>query len=303
MEYLIAFLVGSSAEAAILRDKYVFKIVPMLNIDGVVNGNYRCNLAGVDLNRQWQDPSRKLHPTIYHTKQMIKKIREEREIVLFCDIHGHSRKNNIFFYGCSGKDTKKREHVIPLLMSKNCEVFSYKDCSFALQKDREATARIALWRELSIINCYTLEISFSGSDQGKYQFIHFNLPLFREMANTFCQTLVDYGDPDQRKVNAVLEEIDQMILKNQFNNADRGGMGGDALDDEDSDYSNDEVQLENEAAPGKGGNAPLLVGKNDDIMPQMMLKSPQLLEPTPDNAPRERSLNKKKKIVLKKKPQ
>lgn len=26
----------------------------MLNPDGVIVGNYRCNLAGVDLNRVWQ---------------------------------------------------------------------------------------------------------------------------------------------------------------------------------------------------------------------------------------------------------
>lgn len=27
--------------------------VPMLNPDGVINGNYRCNLAGFDLNRSF----------------------------------------------------------------------------------------------------------------------------------------------------------------------------------------------------------------------------------------------------------
>ena len=68
----------------------------MLNIDGVVIGNYRCNLSQVDLNRQWIDPSKKYHPTIYHTKQLIKRFKEERDLVLFCDIHGHSRKKNIF---------------------------------------------------------------------------------------------------------------------------------------------------------------------------------------------------------------
>ena len=71
IEYIIEFLVGNSQEARILRENFVFKIVPMLNIDGVINGNYRCNLAGVDLNRQWIDPSRKLHPTIYNTKYVI----------------------------------------------------------------------------------------------------------------------------------------------------------------------------------------------------------------------------------------
>jgi len=48
-----------------------FKIVPMLNPDGVINGNYRCSLAGCDLNRRWKAPSKILHPTIYSTKQMV----------------------------------------------------------------------------------------------------------------------------------------------------------------------------------------------------------------------------------------
>jgi murein tripeptide amidase MpaA len=96
MEYIIDFLTGNSQEARILRENFIFKIIPMLNIDGVINGNYRCNLAAVDLNRQWIDPSKKLHPTIYHAKQLIKKMKEERDLVLFCDIHGHSRKKNIF---------------------------------------------------------------------------------------------------------------------------------------------------------------------------------------------------------------
>ena len=42
-----------SEEARELRDNFVFRIVPMLNVDGVVYGNYRCSLLGVDLNRKW----------------------------------------------------------------------------------------------------------------------------------------------------------------------------------------------------------------------------------------------------------
>ena len=48
----IDFLIGDSREAKNLRKKFVFKIVPMLNPDGVVYGNYRCSLLGVDLNRR-----------------------------------------------------------------------------------------------------------------------------------------------------------------------------------------------------------------------------------------------------------
>ena len=58
-------------EAQLLRDTFIFKIVPMLNPDGVVVGNYRCNMVGADLNRRWPNPSKILHPTIYYTKKLV----------------------------------------------------------------------------------------------------------------------------------------------------------------------------------------------------------------------------------------
>lgn len=55
MRGVIEFLTGPSETAAALRDRFVFKIVPMLNPDGVIVGNTRCNLAGRDLNRQYKN--------------------------------------------------------------------------------------------------------------------------------------------------------------------------------------------------------------------------------------------------------
>jgi murein tripeptide amidase MpaA len=51
MQGLLEFIVSSDKQAKLLRNTYVFKIVPMLNPDGVIIGNYRCSLAGLDLNR------------------------------------------------------------------------------------------------------------------------------------------------------------------------------------------------------------------------------------------------------------
>lgn len=69
MKGLIDFLTDeNSEEAEVLRQNFVFKIIPMLNPDGVINGNYRCSLAGCDLNRRWKAPSKMLHPCIYYTK-------------------------------------------------------------------------------------------------------------------------------------------------------------------------------------------------------------------------------------------
>lgn len=91
-EGIVSFVLGNSKEAIFLRNNFVFKIIPMINPDGVIYGNYRCSLLGVDLNRRWNNPSKILHPTIYNTKQLLKMLDIERSVSFYCDIHGHSRK-------------------------------------------------------------------------------------------------------------------------------------------------------------------------------------------------------------------
>ena len=100
MEGFVELLLGDEREAKILRDTFVFKVVPMLNPDGVIVGNYRCSLSGLDLNRQWMNPSVKAAPEIAAMKEMVKKTLDCREIHLFIDLHGHSRAKNLFMYGC-----------------------------------------------------------------------------------------------------------------------------------------------------------------------------------------------------------
>ena len=104
MKGVIDYLCSDTLDAKILRDNFVFKIVPMLNIDGVVCGNYRCNLAGVDLNRQYLDPSQSQHPTIYHLRKMVKEFQAAHNVLMAVDLHGHSRQKNVFMYGCCDKE-------------------------------------------------------------------------------------------------------------------------------------------------------------------------------------------------------
>ena len=64
----IEFLLSNDPIAVELRANFIFKVIPILNADGVIHGNYRASMLGVDLNRRWKNPSRFLHPTIYYTK-------------------------------------------------------------------------------------------------------------------------------------------------------------------------------------------------------------------------------------------
>jgi len=46
----------------------------------------------------------------------------ETEIVLYCDFHGHSRKQNVFVYGCENKhlpNERFKERIFPAILAKN----------------------------------------------------------------------------------------------------------------------------------------------------------------------------------------
>ena len=50
---------------------YIIKLIPMVNVDGVVIGNSRNSLVGVYLNRRWKEPNPLLHPEIYFIKLLM----------------------------------------------------------------------------------------------------------------------------------------------------------------------------------------------------------------------------------------
>jgi len=100
MKGVIDFLTSQHPTARSMRQLFIFKIVPCLNPDGVINGNYRCGLAGMDLNRTWDKPDRTANPTIFHTRSLLQRLASTGRLALYCDLHGHSRREDAFFYGC-----------------------------------------------------------------------------------------------------------------------------------------------------------------------------------------------------------
>ncbi|XP_042267066.1 cytosolic carboxypeptidase 2 isoform X1 [Thunnus maccoyii] len=216
MEGFLDFLLGDSDDAQLLRDTFVFKVVPMLNPDGVVVGNYRCSLAGRDLNRNYKTLLKDSFPCVWHTHNLVERLMAETDVVLYCDFHGHNRKNNVFMYGCNNEgdaSLKLHERIFPLMMSKNASnKFSFKSCKFRVQKSKEGTGRIAMWR-LGIRNSYTMEATFGGSTLGDRKGTHFTTQDLKSLGFYFCDSLLDYCDPDPTKTTYCLTELAALLRK------------------------------------------------------------------------------------------
>ncbi|XP_065831156.1 cytosolic carboxypeptidase 2-like [Oscarella lobularis] len=214
MKGFLDFVTGNSTDAKILRDSFVFKVVPMLNPDGVIVGNYRCSLSGRDLNRNYRTTMKSAFPTVWHTKQMIRRLIQEREVVLYCDLHGHSRKQHVFIYGCENRfdpSARLHERVFPMMLHKNApDKFLFSDCRFKVQKSKEGTGRIVMWREMGIMNSFTMEATFCGAKSGHAGY-HFSVADFELMGHHLCDTLLDYCDPDRTKYQVVYQEVEQMV--------------------------------------------------------------------------------------------
>jgi len=68
---LIRFCSLKNEQAKNLRKHFVFKIIPMLNPDGVARGYYRLDTKAYNLNRYYLNPEAANHPTIWAVKKII----------------------------------------------------------------------------------------------------------------------------------------------------------------------------------------------------------------------------------------
>ncbi|XP_075537419.1 cytosolic carboxypeptidase 1-like isoform X1 [Dermacentor variabilis] len=200
MKGIIDFLLSDKPVAQRVRETFVFKLVPMLNPDGVINGCHRCSLAGQDLNRQWSFPDPDLHPTIYHTKALLVYLAHQGHTPLvMCDFHGHSRHFNAFLYGCSPshswllhdkpQDDDDICEVLAAILHQVSPAFTYESCCFDVERSKESTARVTAWRQFGIRLSYTYECSTGGCDQGMYAGYHLGVAQLEELGTQFCEAL------------------------------------------------------------------------------------------------------------------
>lgn len=79
------------------------RVVLIQNVRLSIVDSNRYGLTNEDLNRRWSNPNQVYHPVIYHTKGLMEYCARvlQRPPHVFVDYHGHSRRKNVFLFGCS----------------------------------------------------------------------------------------------------------------------------------------------------------------------------------------------------------
>lgn len=94
MQQFVTTLLGNSTQAQRFRQLYEVVVIPMINPDGVEEGNWRHSAAGVDLNRDWdlflQPETRAVKDFLLH------KVQDEQAKVYF-GIDFHSTYKDVFY--------------------------------------------------------------------------------------------------------------------------------------------------------------------------------------------------------------
>lgn len=94
-------------------------------------------------------------------------------------------------YGCHSKKDPVLTRLFPYTLSKLNPCFSYDNSKFGIQKGKDQTARITLFKELENVPCvYTLESSFAGLDFGEFSGKHLSTNMLESVGKDLCLSLL-----------------------------------------------------------------------------------------------------------------
>ena len=123
-----------------------------------------------------------------------------------------------------------------------------------------------MWREFNLINSFTLETTFCGPTDGRYQDCHFTITILKDCGLIFCRTLLDYAS-NEPKVREAIRELETMFppqkaeegLSQHFlpNSEDQKRIGNGQFEDEPTTTAS-----KDDDKGGKAKNKKKLVSKN-----------------------------------------
>ncbi|GBG27948.1 Cytosolic carboxypeptidase-like protein 5 [Hondaea fermentalgiana] len=175
LDGLLDFLLDEKDPRSIsLRRSFVFKIVPILNPDGVALGHYRADTLGQNLNRFYHAPKPSKQPAVAAVVALASYYARSGRFYMYLDLHAHASKRGCFLYGNHFPDEEAQVEnmVYSRLVALNTPFLDIKACSFSQRNmsmrdtrdqtvSKEGSGRVGIFRATGALRCYTLECNYN----------------------------------------------------------------------------------------------------------------------------------------------
>ena len=163
----------------ILLDNFIFKLIPIINVDGVSNGYFRLNTEGYNLNRCYLGPSPRINPENYAITKLFYFYSSHYKVRYYFDLHADMNVRGVYTFGNALKAFE--DHVENVLFSfifkinsshvdfSHC-IFTQKSMGSRAKNDlagKEATSRVQFYQKTGLIHTYTIESTYFKGDFNK----------------------------------------------------------------------------------------------------------------------------------------
>ena len=164
--FLERLLDQSQPLSRVSLDEATFYIVPNMNPDGSYRGHLRTNALGVNLNREWKEPSMETGPEVF----LVRKKMDEVGVDIFLDIHGDENLPYNFVAGSEGNlsyndKIEKLENIFKTAYLEVSPDFQTK-YGYDIDKKGEGNMTVATNAIADRFDClsYTLEMPFKDNN-------------------------------------------------------------------------------------------------------------------------------------------
>ena len=163
----------------LLLDNFIFKLIPIINVDGLSNGYFRLNTEGYNLNRCYLGPSPKINPENYAITKLFYFYSSNFKVRYYFDLHADMNVRGVYTFGNALKNFE--EHVENVLFSfifkinsphvdfSHC-IFTQKSMGSKAKNDsmgKEATSRVQFYQKTGLIHTYTVESTYFKGEFNK----------------------------------------------------------------------------------------------------------------------------------------
>ena len=224
MNGIIKFLTDEKNEySELLRKNFVFKIIPIINVDGVSNGNFRLDNSGLNLNRCYLDPEIKSDPEIYAIKKLFIFYSNQYKVRYYFDLHADMNVKGAYTFGNALEYFENHvENVLfGFIFHLQSKHINWKHCIYSENSmktkfkgdnnSKEATSRVHFFKKTGLIHTYTLESSYFKGDFNENE----------ENENDEIYQIIDFENTGKDCLISILlyEELitNDNIIKSPFN--------------------------------------------------------------------------------------